>query len=450
MHSPAARESARSVATVTGSAGGGRRALAGILGPWGRTRRASGRPSCPRAGERGAPRDRGAGRRRVSRTASGAARRPPARVWAVPLRPALSDRAPQIGHADYAFSIDVDCLFVAPVGAEVRAWASNVRRAQDWGACSRRRRGVEEECQPVTAMGDGPDSNPAQLANPDPAQWARALDCFPLASVRNLTGGVVRDGWGVDGRVESGGFLRSWLRWSRWRTPTTPTTTARSSCRRTGEFNSPFHPVHRRLSHTRILNTLATEFLCPRIHSPFLSVPSRVMPICVRKSSSLGRRNMSASGQPPGTMWMQEDVAAIFREQRGCRRRRAAHTPIDRQAERGAEDGGHLRPRQAVYERRPESEAAVPLGSGRRYYYAGLYGGRAAEFLSLSMAVARRTEADFARGIVARVRRLARRRLHPSFGQGLCVAKGPPCLSLHRCSLSCGYDTDGCAGESGA
>ena len=116
-----------------------------------------------------------------------------------------------------------------------------------------------------------------------------------------------------------------------------------------------------------------------------------------------GRRTIAASGQPPGTMWMQGDVATIFQKQRRIRRRDATQPTKSNSEQNETENSGHLRPQPAVYERRPDSQAAVPFGLGQRYYYAGLYGGETSEFLALSKAVARRTEADLARGIIAKV-----------------------------------------------
>ena len=117
-------------------------------------------------------------------------------------------------------------------------------------------------------------------------------------------------------------------------------------------------------------------------------------------------RTVAPSNQLPATMWMQEDIATIFRRQRRRHQDKQANlrSNDDGDDEVMSKDSEHLRPKPAVYERRPESTAAIPKNSGRRYYYAGLYGGTTAEFLTLSRAVARRTEADLARGIIAQVK----------------------------------------------
>mmetsp|Transcript_81970 Transcript_81970/g.220122 ORF Transcript_81970/g.220122 Transcript_81970/m.220122 type:complete len:814 (+) Transcript_81970:462-2903(+) len=108
-------------------------------------------------------------------------------------------------------------------------------------------------------------------------------------------------------------------------------------------------------------------------------------------------RTMARTSFPQATFWQQAEI--IDRNSKKTvvsGHQTTRHRPI------GVEDM-NLQPGPAPYERRPESAAMVPTGAGQRYYYAGLYGGNIDEFLALSLAVARRTEADLARGLIAQV-----------------------------------------------
>lgn len=60
------------------------------------------------------------------------------------------------------------------------------------------------------------------------------------------------------------------------------------------------------------------------------------------------------------------------------------------------------RPLFYTYDRNPRSTAYIPYNCGRDYVSGGLNGGTAAAFLALCRELSRRTEADLARGVIAR------------------------------------------------
>jgi len=62
-----------------------------------------------------------------------------------------------------------------------------------------------------------------------------------------------------------------------------------------------------------------------------------------------------------------------------------------------------LAPEQWVFERRPESEAYIPVGEGKNYFQGCFYGGKSEQVIALWEAVSKAVAKDEAKGIIARV-----------------------------------------------
>jgi len=111
-------------------------------------------------------------------------------------------------------------------------------------------------------------------------------------------------------------------------------------------------------------------------------------PGLARKNSSDLPRHWTAP-HLRGKMWLQSDFIEAVSGPSG-----------------GGSGGGTqigFLPSDAVYETRNVSQASIKVGEGTRYYYSGFFGGSRQKVYEMLLFIARNTEADLARGVVARV-----------------------------------------------